>query len=60
MPEHPLAEAVVNMIKLMQDVKTLKIADFKAVPGLGVTGSVIIPDGRTAELHAGIRNSHCI
>lgn len=53
MSEHPLAEAVVNRIKSMQDVKTLKITDFKAVPGLGVTGNVIFPDGRTAELHAG-------
>ena len=52
MPEHPLAEAVVNRIKSMQDVKALKIADFKAVPGSGVTGNVIFPDGRTAELHA--------
>lgn len=53
MSEHPLAEAVVNRIKSMQDVKTLKITDFKAFPGLGVTGNVIFPDGRTAELHAG-------
>lgn len=52
MSEHSLAEAVVNRIKSMQDVKTLKITDFKAVPGLGVTGNVIFPDGRTAELHA--------
>lgn len=53
MSEHPLAEAVVNRIKSMQDVKTLKITDFKAFPGLGVTWNVIFPDGRTAELHAG-------
>lgn len=53
MSEHPLAEAVVNRIKSMQDVTALKIADFRAVPGLGVTGNVIFPDGRTAGLHAG-------
>lgn len=66
MSEHPLAEAVVNRIKSMQDVKTLKITDFKAVPGLGVTGNVIFPDGRmlkearsSGSPKTALRQRHC-
>lgn len=54
MSEHPLAEAVTSYVKgRFPSIPTLKVNDFGAVPGLGVSGTMIMPDGREIKANAG-------
>ncbi len=52
--EHPLAGAVADYAKgQCRSYANVKINDFQTVPGLGVSGSAILPDGSKVKVNAG-------
>ena len=54
MSEHPLAGAVVNYAGSQRESSTpIKISDFQSVPGLGISGVGIMPDGSEVKVNAG-------
>ena len=54
MSEHPLAGAVADYAKgQCRSYANVKINDFQTVPGLGVSGSAILPDGSKVKVNAG-------
>lgn len=54
MSEHPLAEAVISYAKhQFPSTSMLKVNDFKAVPGLGIRGFIVLPDGGEVKVNAG-------
>ena len=54
MSEHPLSGAVVEYAKgQYRPLIPVKVNDFQTVPGLGVSGSEILPDGSEVKVNAG-------
>ncbi len=54
MSEHPLAGAVANYAESQcKSSIPIKVSDFQSVPGLGISGVEIMPDGRKIKVNAG-------
>ncbi len=54
MSEHPLSGAVVEYAKgQCRQLIPVKVNDFQTVPGLGINGSEVLPDGSEVKVNAG-------